>query len=133
VVGAWADAHAAKKKALAVSTLVCVGGTFALAFAGPGMVAWAVVFIIVSNVAYALGENLTAAFLPELARPESLGKVSGWGWSWGYVGGLIALALCLAWVLTAGSRGSTASEAVGGTMIITAVCSASPRCPPSCC
>jgi UMF1 family MFS transporter len=120
VVGAWADARAAKKRALALSTIVCVGGTFALAFAGPGMVAWAVAFIIVSNVAYSLGENLTAAFLPELARPESLGKVSGWGWSWGYVGGLIALALCLGWVLTADSRGSTSSEAVQGTMVITA-------------
>ena len=120
LVGAWADAHAAKKRALGVSTAVCVLGTAALAFAGPGMVAAAVAFIIVSNVAYAIGENLTAAFLPELARPESLGKVSGWGWSWGYVGGLIALALCLGWVMTANARGSTGAEAVPGTMFITA-------------
>ena len=121
LIGAWADAHAAKKRALAFSTIVCVLGTAALAFAGPGMVAVAVAFIIVSNVAYSLGENFTAAFLPELARPEALGKVSGWGWSWGYVGGLIALALCLGWVMTAGSRGSTSAEAVPGTMWITAV------------
>ncbi|QJR13815.1 MFS transporter [Usitatibacter palustris] len=121
LVGAWADAHAAKKRALFVTTVVCVVGTAALARSGPGMVEWAIVFIIVSNVAYALGENLAAAFLPELARPESLGKVSGWGWSWGYIGGLIALALCLAWVMTAESRGSTTSLAVQGTMLITAV------------
>jgi UMF1 family MFS transporter len=121
LLGAWADAHAAKKTVLAVSTLVCIAGTIALAWTGPGAVAWAVVFIIVSNVAYAVGENIVAAFLPEIARPEALGKVSGWGWSLGYFGGILALAVSLAWVMTAESRGSTASQAVPGTMIITAV------------
>ena len=120
VLGAWADAHAAKKRLLAYSTIVCIVGTIALAWAGPGAVEWAMAFIIVSNVAYALGENLIAAFLPELARPEALGKVSGWGWSLGYFGGILALGISLAWVMTAESRGSTASGAVGGTMIITA-------------
>lgn len=121
LVGAWADAHAAKKRLLAISTLVCVLATAALAWTEPGAVAWAVVFIIVSNVAYAIGENLVAAFLPELARPEALGKVSGWGWSLGYFGGILALGISLAWVMTAESRGSTTSLAVPGTMIITAV------------
>jgi UMF1 family MFS transporter len=120
LLGAWADAHAAKKRLLAFSTLVCIFGTAALALTGPGAVAWAVVFIIVSNVAYAVGENLCAAFLPELARPEALGKVSGWGWSLGYFGGILALAISLAWVMTAPARGSTTSQAVPGTMLITA-------------
>lgn len=121
LVGAWADAHAAKKKALAVTTAICVAGTLALALAGPGTIALAVAFIVVSNFAYAMGENLCAAFLPELARPEALGKVSGWGWGLGYFGGILALGISLAWVMTAASRGSTTSEAVGGTMIITAL------------
>ena len=120
LLGAWADAHAAKKRILALSTVVCISGTIALAWTGPGRVAWAVVFIVISNFAYSIGENLCAAFLPELARPEALGKVSGWGWSLGYFGGILALAISLAWVMTAPSRGSTSSEAVGGTMIITA-------------
>jgi UMF1 family MFS transporter len=120
LLGAWADAHAAKKRVLAISTLVCIAGTVALAWSGPGTVAWAVLFIVVSNVAYAIGENLCAAFLPELARPESLGKVSGWGWSLGYFGGILALAVSLAWVMTAATRGSTTSQAVPGTLLITA-------------
>jgi UMF1 family MFS transporter len=120
VLGAWADAHAAKKTVLAASTAVCIAGTLALAGAGPGAVAWAVAFIVVSNFAYAIGENLCAAFLPELARPEALGKVSGWGWSLGYFGGLLALGISLAWVMTAESRGSTTAGAVPGTMVITA-------------
>ncbi len=120
LIGAWSDAHAAKKRVLGISTIVCVAGTAALVGAGPGDVAFAVVFIVISNFAYSIGENLCAAFLPELARPEALGKVSGWGWSLGYFGGILALAISLAWVMTAGSRGSTSAEAVGGTMIITA-------------
>jgi len=120
ILGAWSDAHATKKRLLAISTVVCIVGTIALAGAGAGAVAWAVTFIVVSNVAYSMGENLCAAFLPELSRPEALGKVSGWGWSLGYFGGILALGLCLAWVLTAPARGSTASGAVPGTMVITA-------------
>jgi UMF1 family MFS transporter len=120
LLGAWADAHAAKKSLLAYSTVICIVGTVALAWTGPGAVTWAVVFIIVSNVAYSMGENIVAAFLPELARPEALGKVSGWGWSLGYFGGILALGISLAWVMTADTRGSTSTQAVPGTMIITA-------------
>lgn len=120
VVGAWADAHAAKKRALAATTVACVAGTALLAGAGPGDVAWAVAFIVVSNVAYSLGENITAAFLPELARPSAVGRVSGWGWSLGYFGGILALGLSLAWVLSAPARGSTTAQSVAGTMLLTA-------------
>src|SRR5690242_4759487 len=120
VLGAWADAHARKKWLLGVSTIVCIAGTVALAWTGAGAVAFAVACIVVSNVAYSMGENLAAAFLPGLSRPEALGRVSGWGWSWGYFGGILALGVSLAWVMTAESRGSTSGEAVPGTMIITA-------------
>ena len=109
-----------RMRLLAVTTLICIVGTVALAWAGPGMVAFAVVFIVVSNVAYSMGENLCAAFLPEIATPQALGKVSGWGWSLGYFGGILALGISLAWVMTASARGSTTAEAVGGTMIIIA-------------
>jgi MFS transporter, UMF1 family len=120
IVGAYADAHAAKKRVLFIATMGCVASTAALYFAGPGTLVWAMVCIIASNFCYAIGENITAAFLPELARPEALGKVSGWGWSWGYVGGLVALGACLAWIATAESRGQTTSQAVPMTAIITA-------------
>ena len=129
ILGAWADAHAAKKRLLAFSTAICIAGTVALAWTGPGAVAWAVGFIVVSMVAYSIGENVVAAFLPEIARPEALGKVSGWGWSLGYFGGIAALAVSLAWVMSAPSRGSTSSEAVPGTMIITAVIFAAASAP----
>ncbi len=120
IIGAYADAHAAKKRVLMLVTTGCVISTARLQQAGPGMIARAAVFIIISNFCYAIGENITAAFLPELARPEALGKVSGWGWSLGYVGGLVALGICLAWIMTAASRGQSTQDAVPATNLITA-------------
>jgi UMF1 family MFS transporter len=119
-IGAYADLKAAKKRILAMVTIGCVLSTAALALARPGAVATAMLLIIVSNVFYSYGESLTAAFLPELARPESLGKVSGWGWSFGYCGGMLALGICLGYVLWAQAHGIPASEFVPVTMLVTA-------------
>ena len=33
--------------------------------------------------------------LPTIAPPHMTGRISGWGWGMGYMGGLGALALCL--------------------------------------
>ncbi|MCW7537729.1 MFS transporter [Aquabacterium sp. A7-Y] len=120
-LGAWADLRAAKKRLLAFTTAGCVVSTLALAFAGPGEVGWTVVAVVLSNCFYAYGESLIAAFLPELARGEALGRVSGWGWAFGYCGGMLALGLSLAYVLWAQSRGLPASDFVPVTMVITAV------------
>ncbi|MFZ4650742.1 MAG: MFS transporter [Rubrivivax sp.] len=120
-LGAYADLRAAKKRLLALSTLGCVAATAALAGAGPGDIAWAVVFVILSNICFSYGESLIAAFLPELARAESLGRVSGWGWSFGYFGGMLALGLSLGYVLWAQGQGLPASHFVPVTMVLTAV------------
>ncbi|HEX6363816.1 MAG TPA: MFS transporter [Albitalea sp.] len=119
-LGAWADLHAAKKRLLVASTAGCVVATAALATVGRGDVAWAVAAVIVSNAFYVYGETLTAAFLPELARPDAIGRVSGWGWSFGYFGGMLALGLGLAVVLAAQARGEPATTFVPITMLLTA-------------
>ena len=119
-LGAYADMHAKKKKLLMVSTALCVVATAALSFAGPGSVALAFALIVISNTFYSFGESLTASFLPELARPEALGKVSGWGWSFGYFGGMLALGISLAYVIWAGKQGISADKFVPVTMLITA-------------
>jgi MFS transporter, UMF1 family len=119
-MGAYADARAAKKRLLALMTLGCVVATVGLGLAGSGQLAWAALAVVVSNTCYACGEALIAAFLPELARRDALGRVSGWGWAFGYCGGMLALGLSLAYVLHAQAAGIPASEFVPITMYITA-------------
>lgn len=121
LVGAYADAHAAKKRLLAWSTGLCVGLTALLAFTGRGDLALAATLLILSNLFYSLGENLVAAFLPELAAPGDIGRISAWGWSVGYLGGLFSLGVCLGYVLWAEGRGQGATEFVPVAMLITAV------------
>ena len=119
-LGAYADLRAAKKRLLAGSTVACIAATVVLAGVGRGDVALAVAAIVLSNSFYSVGESLTAAFLPELAKRDALGRVSGWGWSFGYVGGMLSLGLSLAYVLVAQARGETATSFVPVTMLITA-------------
>jgi MFS transporter, UMF1 family len=118
LLGAYADAHAAKKQVLWWATAVCVLGTLGLAAAGPGDWALAAVLLVVSNLAYATHQNLSAGFLREIAIEGSLGKWSGLGWAWGYLGGLLTLLLALVWVQT---PGLTAAVQVGGALVLTAV------------
>lgn len=123
-LGALADRHGAKKRLLAVSTVACVVFTAALAWTpGVGGVAGVVLAMLLvagSNMAYCYGESLVAAFLPELARPEAMGRVSGWGWALGYLGGMLTLGLCLAYVLWAQAQGRPAAHFVAMTMLMTA-------------
>jgi UMF1 family MFS transporter len=121
LIGAYADLRAKKKRILAMSTIVCAAGTAALAWCGQGDVALAVVLLIVSNIAFSTGENVVAAFLPELARDDAMGKLSGWGWALGYIGGLLVLAMSLFVIQRAAANGGSSSAAVPQTMLITAV------------
>jgi len=120
VIGAIADTKAAKKLFLAITTVGCVLFTALLGFAGPGEVALAMALVIAASVMFATGENLIAAFLPELVPAERLGRVSGYGWSLGYVGGLLVLATCLLYIRFAEAHGATAEQFVPVTLWITA-------------
>jgi UMF1 family MFS transporter len=120
LVGAYADLHAAKKRLLLVTTIGCVVSTAALGAAGPGDLWLAVALVIVSDYFFSTGENLAAAFLPELAHGDAMGRVSGWGWSLGYLGGLVTLGVCLAYVTWAQGQGVPAAQFVPVTMLATA-------------
>ncbi|MFA6282492.1 MAG: MFS transporter [Desulfurivibrionaceae bacterium] len=120
LLGAWADRHAAKKRLLAITTAGCVLFTALLYFAQPETLWFAIGCVIASNFFFGSGENLIAAFLPEIARTRALGRVSGWGWSLGYLGGLATLGLCLLYVMWAEAQGQTQDQFVPVTMLITA-------------
>lgn len=120
IIGAYADLHAAKKKLLVITTAGCVLFTALLYFAQPETLWLAIVCVIASNFFFGSGENLIAAFLPEIAKVRAMGRVSGWGWSLGYIGGLLTLGLCLLYVTWAEAHGQAATQFVPVTMLITA-------------
>lgn len=94
-LGAWADRRGVRKRFLLLSTAVCVVFTALLALPGEGDVMQALVFVVIANIAYELASVFYNAFLPDVAPPERIGRVSGTGWALGYVGGLLALAIAL--------------------------------------
>ena len=93
VLGAIADQGGLRKRFLLVCTVLCVGGTVALYFPVPGGedAVWAIAVFVVANVAFELAGVFYNAFLPDIAPAEKIGRVSGYGWALGYVGGLLCL------------------------------------------
>ncbi|HEY5790049.1 MAG TPA: MFS transporter [Gammaproteobacteria bacterium] len=120
LLGAIADARGLKKQFLLLTTLGCVLLTAALASVGPGDVLPGVLLLIGSCVLFGTGENLIAAFLPELVPATAIGRLSARGWALGYLGGLLVLGLCLGWLHLAEARGVATAAAVPDTMLIVA-------------
>ncbi len=121
VIGAIADHRASKKTFLLISSLGCISSTALLSLVGPSQVFVAMGLLTVSAIMFAIGENLVAAFLPELVSKENMGRLSGYGWSIGYFGGLLTLGICL-WIIQWGrQRGMIDSEIIPQTLLITAL------------
>jgi UMF1 family MFS transporter len=96
-LGAIADrmGHAKRGIAIGVSVLILSGAL--LWFGKPDPVYRLPVLIVsgVGIVAMELAMLFYNALLPGVAPAERIGRVSGWGWASGYVGGLICLGLAL--------------------------------------
>lgn len=94
-LGALADRTGRKKHFLMATAACCSVATAALWFTQAGTVTLALVLVVFSHVNFSLGENFNASFLPELSTPANAGKISGYGWAFGYFGGLASLFLSL--------------------------------------
>ncbi len=95
LLGAWADARAAKKRFLGVYLVVGILATAMLAFADEGEWLSAGLWFVLANFAFAGGNVFYNAFLNELADPDEMGRVSGFGWGIGYLGGGLLLIINL--------------------------------------
>ncbi len=95
VAGAIMDYTGNKKRFLFASYLLTVVATAALYFVAPGYTLLGVLLLILSNFGYSIGEAFIASFLPELGPAKDLGKISGFGWAMGYVGGMCSAVFVL--------------------------------------
>lgn len=92
-MGALADARAWKKQLLMLTGFGAAVLTGALAILGRGDVSLAIALYVSGAVLVGLGENFLGSFLPELATPSTMGRVSAIGWTMSYVGALGLLAI----------------------------------------
>jgi UMF1 family MFS transporter len=95
VLGAAADLSGKRKKFLVISALICIFLTAQLAWVESGMVFWGMAIFIGANIAYQTGQVFYNAFLPDLAAPEEVGRLSGYGWASAYAGGIAMLLLSI--------------------------------------
>ncbi len=94
-LGAMADRGGTRKTFIAALSLITLLGAAGLAFVEPGSVTLAIVIFVIANIAFELVQVFYNAFLPDIATPEEIGRISGYGWGLGYVGGILALVVAL--------------------------------------
>ena len=95
ILGAIADFSAAKKRFLAFFCYAGVLFTGLLYFVREGDYWLGALLFIIANVSFASGNVFYNALLPEITTDENIGRVSGWGWGLGYVGGGLLLLINL--------------------------------------
>jgi UMF1 family MFS transporter len=115
LLGAIADRSGLKKRFLLVTTIQTVVATSLLYLVGPGSITLGMVLFIVATIGFEAGYIFYNAFLPEVSTPETVGRVSGWSWGTGFIGGLVALVACSPFLnrpLVDPSTGALDSQAV---------------------
>ncbi|MAZ03145.1 MAG: MFS transporter [Sneathiella sp.] len=98
VFGSIADAGGARKPWIVFFSSLCAIGAFSLWWAAPGMesgIFWILAGIIVGTIGVEFSIVFNNAMLPSLVPAERMGRLSGFGWGLGYIGGLIALFIVL--------------------------------------
>jgi UMF1 family MFS transporter len=91
VMGALADKGGFRKLFLFITTVIAAVGSAVLFKFQPGQAMQALLWFIIANFAFEMGMVFYNAFLPDISPPEKIGRISGYGWSLGYAGGLLAM------------------------------------------
>lgn len=98
IVGAVGDRSGRRRQYLVLMTLVCAAATTLLTFVSPSSshaVVKALTIYVIANVAFEMATVLYNSFLPELVSDDRIGRISGYGWGIGYIGGLVVMVLAL--------------------------------------
>lgn len=94
IMGAIADRSGRKRLLLGIYVAVCVAATAGLGLVPPGSGVAAFLLYVVANFAFEGAYVFYNAFLPDLTTADRIGRLSGYGWALGYLGGLLALMAC---------------------------------------
>ena len=109
VLGAVADSSGRRMPWIWLFSLLYVVGSGALWWTAPNdfSMLWALFFFGIGLIGMEFATIFTNSYLPELdPDPAERGRLSGSGWAFGYVGGVLALAVMIA-LFQAGENGRT--------------------------
>jgi UMF1 family MFS transporter len=97
ILGSIADQGGRRKPWLLVLSVLCIATTASLWFVrpDPSSMTFGLIAFVIAGLGFELGLVFYNAMLPELAPSNTVGRVSGWGWGIGYLGGLACLVLSL--------------------------------------
>ena len=95
LMGAIADQGGYRKTNLIFWTWICIVGSVMSFYALPGEIYKALIWFVIANIGFEMGSVFCNAYLPSIAPKEKIGRISGYGWSFGYVGGLVSLVIAL--------------------------------------
>jgi len=102
IIGAIADHTGRRKPWLIAFSLLAIGSSALLWFAAPHAtyITYTLVLVMLGTIGVDIAMVFYNALLPHVAPSKMIGRVSGWGWGAGYIGGLIALSICLFGLVT---------------------------------
>ena len=92
-LGALSDQGGYRKRFLIFFTFLAVIFTALLYFPQQGQVTFAIAIYIIACICFEMGIVFYNAFLPDIAPPERIGRISGQAWGVGYFGGLLSMAI----------------------------------------
>ncbi len=97
ILGAIADTSGNRMRWIWLFSIMYVLGAFGIWWAAPGMtdLTFALIMFAIGLIGMEFATIFTNSMLPDLGTREEIGRISGNGWAFGYVGGLLALILML--------------------------------------
>ncbi|MBK0417552.1 MFS transporter [Leucobacter sp. CSA1] len=97
VLGRWTDAGGRRRQWLGINTAIVVACTALLVLVAPDQqyLTLGLVLLAVGNIAFEFASVSYNSMLTQLSTPRTLGRVSGFGWGMGYLGGIVLLTLVL--------------------------------------
>ena len=109
ILGAIADTSGTRMRWIWIFSVLYVLGSAGLWWTSPDNfnLLTTLVFFAIGMIGMEFATIFTNSMLPGLGRKEEIGKISGNGWAFGYVGGLFALVIMLTLFAESATTGKT--------------------------
>ena len=109
VLGALADTGGNRLRWIWLFSVMYVVGAAGLWFAAPGdyNLVLILTFFAIGMIGMEFATTFTNSMLPDLGTPDEIGRISGNGWAFGYIGGLFALVIMLLFFADNATTGRT--------------------------